>query len=55
MRRHPGAKGVERAEARIAAMDLPSLARVMEVEQRAYAHPWSRANFSDVLNSGYHA
>lgn len=36
-------------------MDLPSLARVMEVEQRAYAHPWSRANFSDVLQSGYHA
>ncbi len=46
---------MERAEARIAAMDLPSLARVMEVEQRAYAHPWSRANFGDVLQSGYHA
>jgi len=55
MRRHPGPKALERAEVRLSAMDLPSLARVMEVEQRAYAHPWSRANFSDVLQSGYHA
>jgi len=36
-------------------MDMPSLSRVMEVEQRAYAHPWSRTNFNDVLQSGYHA
>jgi len=55
MRRHPGPKAPERAEVRLAAMDMPSLARVMEVEQRAYAHPWSRANFNDVLQSGYHA
>lgn len=55
MRRPPGAKVPERAEVRLAAMDMPSLARVMEVEQRAYAHPWSRANFNDVLQSGYHA
>jgi ribosomal-protein-alanine N-acetyltransferase len=55
MRRHLGPKAPERAEVRLAAMDMPSLARVMEVEQRAYAHPWSRANFNDVLQSGYHA
>ena len=55
MRRHPGPKALERAEVRLVAMDMPSLARVMEVEQRAYAHPWSRANFNDVLHSGYHA
>ena len=55
MRRPPGAKVPERAGVRLVAMDMASLARVMEVEQRAYAHPWSRANFNDVLQSGYHA
>ena len=28
---------------------------VVQVEQRAYAHPWSRANFTDALRSGYQA
>jgi ribosomal-protein-alanine N-acetyltransferase len=28
---------------------------VMQVEQRAYAHPWSRVNFLDALHSGYQA
>ena len=28
---------------------------VMAVEQRAYAFPWSRNNFSDALSSGYQA
>ena len=28
---------------------------VMQVEQQAYAHPWSRANFLDALHSGYQA
>ena len=31
------------------------LARVMAVEQRAYAHPWSRSNFLDTLEAGYQA
>jgi ribosomal-protein-alanine N-acetyltransferase len=31
------------------------LEEVMRVEQRAYAHPWSRANFMDALHSGYQA
>ncbi len=28
---------------------------VVQVEQRAYAHPWNRANFLDALHSGYQA
>lgn len=31
------------------------LDRVLQVEQRAYSHPWSRANFVDALHSGYQA
>ena len=31
------------------------LDEVMRVEQRAYASPWSRANFMDALHSGYQA
>ena len=40
-------------EARFEPMRLERLAAVLDVEQRAYAHPWSRANFQDVLHSGY--
>jgi ribosomal-protein-alanine N-acetyltransferase len=28
---------------------------VVRVEQRAYVHPWNRANFLDALHSGYQA
>lgn len=28
---------------------------VVQVEQRAYAHPWNRTNFLDALQSGYQA
>ncbi len=28
---------------------------VLQVEQRAYAHPWNRTNFMDALHSGYQA
>jgi len=31
------------------------LDEVVRVEQRAYAHPWTRANFLDALHSGYQA
>lgn len=31
------------------------LDEVMRVEQQAYAHPWSRVNFIDALQSGYQA
>jgi len=28
---------------------------VVQIEQRAYAHPWKRTNFLDALQSGYQA
>lgn len=28
---------------------------VVQIEQRAYAHPWNRINFLDALQSGYQA
>ena len=28
---------------------------VVQIEQRAYAHPWNRTNFADALQSGYQA
>jgi ribosomal-protein-alanine N-acetyltransferase len=28
---------------------------VLHIEQRSYAHPWSRSNFTDTLASGYEA
>lgn len=31
------------------------LERVLQVEQRAYPHPWSGGNFLDALRSGYEA
>ncbi len=40
-------------EAYFAAMELPDLDAVMDIEQRVYTHPWSRASFTDVLDSGY--
>jgi ribosomal-protein-alanine N-acetyltransferase len=43
------------AEARFAPLLADRLDEVMRVEQRAYAQPWSRANFLDALHSGYQA
>ena len=31
------------------------LDEVMQIEQQAYAHPWTRINFLDALRSGYQA
>jgi [ribosomal protein S18]-alanine N-acetyltransferase len=31
------------------------LEEIMRVEQRTYAHPWTRGNFIDALHSGYQA
>ena len=42
-------------EATFEPMLADSLDRVLQVEQRTYAHPWSRANFIDALHSGYQA
>lgn len=42
-------------EARFEPLLPQSLDAVLDVEQRAYAHPWNRTNFLDALQSGYQA
>ncbi|MEO8248285.1 MAG: ribosomal protein S18-alanine N-acetyltransferase [Burkholderiales bacterium] len=42
-------------EARLATMAHGWLDAVVAVEQMAYSHPWTRANFSDSLAAGYEA
>ena len=42
-------------ELRFEALLVDRLDAVVAVEQRAYAHAWSRANFLDALHSGYQA
>jgi ribosomal-protein-alanine N-acetyltransferase len=41
------------AQAYFVAMERSDLDAVMDIEQRVYTHPWSRASFTDVLDSGY--
>ena len=43
------------AEARFQPLTLAELDRVLDVEYRAYSHPWSRGNFTDAMASGYQA
>jgi ribosomal-protein-alanine N-acetyltransferase len=42
-------------EARLEPLDAARLEQVLQIEQRAYPHPWTRGNFLDTLRSGYHA
>lgn len=42
-------------EARFEPLSEPQVDAVLAVEQRAYAHPWSRHNFVDTLSCGYQA
>ena len=42
-------------EAQFETMTPAWLDAVVAVEQRAYDHPWTRANFSDSLKAGYQA
>ncbi len=42
-------------EVRFEALTPAHLDAVLQVEQRAYAHAWSRGNFNDTLASGYEA
>lgn len=37
------------------AMQASDLDQVVAIEQRVYAHPWSRGNFEDSLNDAYYA
>ncbi len=41
-------------EVRFEPLDAERLDAVLQVEQRAYSHPWTRGNFLDGLRSGYH-
>jgi ribosomal-protein-alanine N-acetyltransferase len=43
------------AELTFAPLLAENLDAVLSIEQRAYAHPWTRANFTDTLLSGYQA
>lgn len=43
------------AEAGFEPLALQHLDAVLRVEAQAYAHPWSRSNFTDSLKSGYEA
>lgn len=42
-------------ELRLEPLLADRLEAVVAVEQRAYAHAWSRTNFLDALHAGYHA
>jgi ribosomal-protein-alanine N-acetyltransferase len=42
-------------EARFEALTPQRLDSVLQVEASAYAHPWTRTNFTDALASGYQA
>ncbi|MDA7419212.1 ribosomal protein S18-alanine N-acetyltransferase [Xenophilus arseniciresistens] len=41
-------------EARLESMHAGHLDRVLDVEERAYSHPWTRGNFLDSMRVGYH-
>lgn len=43
------------AEAQFEAMTPAWLPAVLQIEQSAYEHPWSEANFTDSLKAGYQA
>lgn len=42
------------AEVRLESLDAMRLDAVLQIEQRAYSHPWTRGNFLDGLRSGHH-
>ena len=48
-------KPVLALEAQFKAMTAARLDAVVQLEQSAYEHPWSKGNFSDSLNAGYQA
>ena len=39
---------------RFGKMAASDLEEVLEIEQAVYSHPWTRGNFVDSLNAGYH-
>ncbi|MDB5892392.1 MAG: rimI [Polaromonas sp.] len=47
--------GQQALEARLEPMSVHTLDAVLAVEAAAYAYPWTRGNFTDSLQAGYHA
>lgn len=41
-------------QTRIGTMGAADLDEVLAIERAVYAHPWTRGNFVDSLNAGYH-
>ena len=39
---------------RLAKMGVNDLDEVLDIERAVYTHPWTRGNFLDSLNAGYH-
>jgi ribosomal-protein-alanine N-acetyltransferase len=52
---HSDVRGVSQTEVRLEPLLADLLDTVLQVESRAYAHPWNRTNFLDALHSGYQA
>lgn len=46
---------LQAVEAGFVPMQADQLAAVLQIEQRAYAHPWTETHFRDALRSGYQA
>lgn len=46
---------LEPVEARFEPLETARLEQLLQIEQRAYPHPWTRGNFMDALRTGYHA
>ena len=51
----PATASATAVEARFETLTLARLDAVLDVEQRAYSHPWTRGNFTDAMASGYQA
>jgi len=49
----PTLSPADTAEARFEPLSLARLDAVLDIEQQAYPHPWTRGNFTDALASGY--
>lgn len=47
--------GPSAVEVQFVPLQAEHIAAVLQIEQRAYAHPWNRTNFADALQSGYQA
>jgi [ribosomal protein S18]-alanine N-acetyltransferase len=45
---------VLRDQPQLAVMTVGDLDEVLEIERAVYTHPWTRGNFIDSLNAGYH-